>query len=67
MKEVCLLNLDEGRAKDWEETLKEAISERFIDGSQELQRILESKRGFYSTLKGWWQWFLWTVFGTRSL
>ena len=67
MKEVCLLNLAEGRAKDWEETLKAAISERFIDSSSELQSILESKRGLYSTLKGWWQWFLWTLFGTRSL
>lgn len=67
MKEVCLLNLDEGKAKDWEESLKVTIAEKFIEGSPELQEIIDSKRGLFSTLKGWWQWFLWTVLGRRNL
>jgi hypothetical protein len=54
MKEVCLLNLDEGKAKVWEQSLKETISEKFIESSSELQEIINSEQGFWSTVKGWW-------------
>ena len=65
MKEVCLLNLDDGKAKDWEQSLKETITDKFIESTPELQEIIDSKRGFWSTIKGWWQWIVWIVTGTN--
>lgn len=65
MIDVCLLNLDEGKAKDWDEELKETITNKFIANSPELQEIISSKTGFMSTLKGWWQWFVWILSGKR--
>lgn len=67
MKEVCLLNLDEGKAKDWEQSLKEIISEKFIESTPELQEIIDLKRGFWSSIKGWWQWLMWIFTGRSSL
>ena len=53
---VCLLNLNEGKAKDWDASLKLKIAEKYIDSSPELVRIIASKKGLWSTLKGFFQW-----------
>ena len=56
MKEVCLLNLDEGKAKDWQRSLKITIVDKFIRDSDDLQEIVNSKRGWWSAIKGFFQW-----------
>ncbi len=63
MIKVCMLNLDEGKAKHWQESLKLKIAEKFIEGSQELQNIIESKRWWWSTVKGFVQWVAWLFTG----
>ena len=66
MKQVCLLNLDEGKAKHWDEQLKEKIVEKFIRDSSDLQTILKSKEGLWSSTKGFFQWIYWSLFGKGS-
>ena len=62
MKQVCLLHLDEGKAKKWEKHLKEKIVEKFVRDSEELQDVMKSKEGFWSTFKGFFQWLYWLIF-----
>ena len=66
MKQVCILNLDEGRAKSWDAPLKEKIVEKFIRDSQELQALILSKEGKWSNLKGFFQWVYWLLFGDSN-
>ena len=66
MKQVCLLNLDEGKAKSWEPPLKEKIVEKFIRDSHELQALIKSKEGVWSNIKGFFQWIYWLLFGDSS-
>lgn len=56
-----MLNLDEGKAKDWEESLKLKISLKFIGDSRELQDVIASKKGLWSAVKGFFQWLLWCI------
>ncbi len=58
MVEVCMLNLDEGKARDWQKSLKLKISQKFIRDSSELQDIIISKKGMWSTVKGFLQWVI---------
>ncbi len=58
-----MLNLDEGKAKNWQKSLKEAITAKYIQSSPELQEIVRSKTGLWSSIKGFWQWLLWVVWG----
>lgn len=58
MIEVCMLNLNEGKAKEWQESLKLKIAEKFIESSSKLVVVLESKRGIWSTWKGFFQWII---------
>lgn len=64
MKQVCLLNLDEGKAKNWEEPLKKKIVDKFIGDSNELQDLVKSKEGLWSSVKGFCQWVYWLLFGS---
>lgn len=58
-----MLNLNEGKAKDWQESLKYKITTKFIEDSQDLQDIIFSKRGFWSNVKGFIQWIMWYITG----
>lgn len=58
-----MLNLDEGKAKNWQESLKFKITQKYIRDSSELQSIIISKHGFFSTVKGFLQWIIWCIFG----
>lgn len=58
-----MLNLDEGKAKGWEEDLKLKISHRFIADSPELQNVIVSKKGLLSSIKGFFQWLVWCIVG----
>ena len=57
------MNLDEGKAKNWDAPLKEKIVEKFIQDSQELQTLIKSKEGLWSRVKGFLQWIHWLLFG----
>jgi hypothetical protein len=63
IKQVCLMNLDEGKAKYWDAPLKEKIVEKFVQDSQELQILIKSKEGLWSSVKGFLQWIHWLLFG----
>jgi len=63
MISVCMLNLDEGKAKHWQSSLKRKISETYIEGSLELQAIIDSKTGLWSSFKGFLQWTIWLITG----
>ena len=56
-----MLNLDEGKAKDWQDSLKLIIANKFIEDSPELQNIIDSKHGLWSSLKGFIQWIIWCI------
>lgn len=64
MRQVCLLNLDEGKAKNWEMPLKEKIVNKFVQDSKELQDLVRSKEGLWSSVKGFFQWVYWLLFGS---
>ena len=61
IREVCLVNLDEGKPKHWPVSLKNTIIDNFITMDEDLQRVLQSKQGLYSKIKGWIQWLLWIL------
>ena len=56
MEQVCLLNLDEGKASMWPRSLKISIITRYINTQTDLQELLESKKGVWSSIKGFLQW-----------
>ncbi len=56
-----MLNLDEGKAKNWQEELKFKITKKFIEDSPDLQNIINSKGGMWSAIKGFFQWILWCI------
>lgn len=58
MTDVCMLNLNEGKAKDWQDSLKHKITNKFIQDSPELQFIINSKDNFWSKFKGFFQWIM---------
>ena len=56
MEQVCLLNLDEGKASHWPRPLKLSIITRYINSEKDLKDLLDSKEGVWSTIKGFIQW-----------
>ena len=57
-----MLNLDEGKPKSWEKSLKVAIVDNFIAKDPELQAIIAARNTFWLNLKGVFQWFFaWMV------
>lgn len=56
MEQVCLLHLDEGKASTWTLPFKRSIIVRYIGSQEDLQRLLETKRGWWSTTKGFLLW-----------
>ncbi|XP_077505269.1 uncharacterized protein LOC144115021 isoform X2 [Amblyomma americanum] len=60
--QVCLLQLEEGKAKYWQEDLKKNIIVDFISGDPELSNALASVRGLWSSILGFFAWVL-SLFG----
>ena len=56
MEQVCLLHLDEGKPKHWPTSLKRSIVTRYINSQKDLKDLLESKRGWWASIKGFFQW-----------
>ena len=67
MISVCLLNLDEGKAKHWSHKLKHAIASHFVSTDTDLQQMLASKRGLWSSILGFWQWIIWLINGGNHI
>ncbi len=63
MEDVCLIHLDDGKAQDWSLTLKMSIITRYIRDQDDLQQLLDSKKGMWSTIKGFFQYLYNIIFG----
>lgn len=61
MIDVCKVNLNDGQVQYWSKELKLNIIEHYIQKDEDLQKILESKTGFWSSIIGFFQWLLWLV------
>ncbi|XP_048587556.1 guanylate-binding protein 2 [Nematostella vectensis] len=59
IRQVCLLNLDEGKPKHWPSPLKDTIIDNFISTDKEIKNIVISRRGLWARIKGFVQWLLW--------
>ena len=62
-----MIQLDKGKAQYWQKELKLAIAEKFIQKSPELQKLLASRRGWYSSVKGFILWLKWLLSGDGYL
>ncbi|XP_023225373.1 guanylate-binding protein 2-like [Centruroides sculpturatus] len=62
MIEVCKVNLNDGKVQYWSSELKISIIEHFIQKDKELQKLLESKSGLWSSIIGFFQWLLWLIY-----
>ncbi|XP_063966491.1 guanylate-binding protein 2-like [Lytechinus pictus] len=58
IRNVCLLNLNEGKPKNWPSDLKASIIDLFIQSDPDLQRVIRSREGFWSSLVGFFQWIM---------
>ena len=63
MEKVSFFSLDNGKAKDWKRERKEKIVKNFIQESQELQDLMKSKEGIWSSFKGFFQWSYFAILG----
>ncbi|GAB6024572.1 hypothetical protein CHUAL_009723 [Chamberlinius hualienensis] len=61
MRKVCLLNLNEGKASSWPFELRIQIIDHFFQSDKELDEILKSRSGLWSSVVGFFQWILWVV------
>lgn len=64
MEEACVVQLNEGTAAHWPDALKLNIIKHYINTQRDLQDILESKRSFWTSVKGCFQWFYAMLFGS---
>ncbi|XP_072177130.1 uncharacterized protein [Diadema setosum] len=62
IRQVCLLNLNEGKPKHWSSDLKARIIDLFIQSDTDLQRVIRSREGLWSSLRGFFQWIM-SLFG----
>lgn len=60
--QVCLLQLEDGKAKYWQEDLKKSIIVDFMNGDPDLARALKRVKGLWSTILGFFVWLFW-LFG----
>lgn len=58
IRRICLLNLNDGKPKDWPSDLKYDIINYFIHSDKELQHLLKARDGIWSAVVGFFQWLL---------
>lgn len=61
VRSVCLIHLDDGKPKSWPYELKLQIINNFIANDQDLKRMIQDKDGLWSTIRGLFEWILWTL------
>lgn len=59
---VCLLQLEDGKAKYWQEDLKMSIIVDYMNEDPELSGALKRVKGLWSTILGFFVWLFW-LFG----
>ncbi|XP_033642989.1 guanylate-binding protein 5-like [Asterias rubens] len=59
IREVCMLNLDEGKPKHWPIDLKANIVDLFMNSDPDIRRVIKDRQGLWSTLLGFLQWICW--------
>ncbi|XP_072015443.1 guanylate-binding protein 3-like [Amphiura filiformis] len=57
--EICLLQLDEGKPQHWSHDLKLNIIDIYLNGDSDIQKVIKARKGLWSTLVGFIEWFLW--------
>lgn len=60
--QVCLLQLEDGKAKYWQEDLKKSIIVDYMNEDPDLVRALNNVKGLWSTILGFFVWMFW-LFG----
>ena len=61
VRSVCLIHLDDGKPKSWPYELKLQIINNFIANDEDLISMINEKDGLWSTIKGLFEWILWTL------
>ncbi|XP_071948845.1 guanylate-binding protein 6-like [Antedon mediterranea] len=61
IKEICLLNLNEGKAANWPVYLKISIIERYMANDADIQKLIYDRQGIYSAIIGFIQWLRWNM------
>ena len=61
IRDVCLLNLNEGKTKHWSADLKDWVIDDFMNSDDQLGRIVRSKEGLWSTIVGFFQWLTFII------
>lgn len=61
VRSVCLIHLDDGKPKSWPYELKLQIINNFIANDEDLKRMINEKDGLWSTIRGLFEWILWTL------
>ncbi|XP_022084340.1 uncharacterized protein LOC110975829 isoform X2 [Acanthaster planci] len=59
IREVCMLNLDEGKPKHWPADLKVNIVDLFMNSDPDIRRVIKAREGLWSTVVGFVQWIIW--------
>ena len=67
MKRACMIQLDKGKARYWQKSLKLTIVDKFILDSAELQKLIALRRGWFSAIKGFFLWLKWLFSGNDHL
>lgn len=59
--DVCLLQLGDGKPKFWQQDLKRNIVNNFMNSDPELRQRIDSIKGFWSSVVGFFLWILWLI------
>lgn len=59
--DVCLLQLDEGKPKYWQDDLKRNIIRNFMSSDPELSVLIQKVQGLWSSILGFFPWILWLI------
>ncbi|XP_037523747.1 guanylate-binding protein 1 isoform X1 [Rhipicephalus sanguineus] len=59
--QVCLVQLEDGKAKHWHEDLKKSIIMDFMNADPDLAKALRDVKGFWSSILGFFLWFFWML------
>ncbi|KAL1427420.1 hypothetical protein MTO96_017472 [Rhipicephalus appendiculatus] len=59
--QVCLVHLEDGKAKHWHEDLKRSVIKDFMNADPDLAKALRDVKGFWSSILGFFLWFFWIL------
>lgn len=59
--QVCLLHLEDGKAKHWHEDLKRSVIRDFMNADPDLVKALRDVKGFWSSFLGFFLWCFWML------